>query len=396
MTKLIATMKTTEYTNKMRLKPVLFSNLVHMILSVYALNEDQFQTYLDGNGEDDASLSEKCAKIDSEDIKKSTVQMFPMMIRHDHGWDESPDIEISSRDRFLWWWVDYLCFSFEDETNHSHILAAITTCSMFKKKTLTTFKDIDQIFFPDTVKDDPGKGKDIIILDPLKCLSNDTNALFLSHIQMKDGIDSDSEGGQKTKNMGDSLEIDYEYQPLNVLLLCATHNLLNISKKDLSTKVAAGAPGAEPEPIIQQFLEIIKNYSVQVLPTNEGQETSDLTRRLRHLLKEQAKIPRMRAYKPKETRKSISEELKGLPVENKMQTKTMHDRRIRKIRQDNIGGNGDNDDEQNEGNESNSEDDVTSDKNEKEKKDGDETGSNRKRRSERTQKGHQNKKKRDA
>ena len=330
MTKILAMMKTTLYANKTRLKPVLFSNIVHMILSVYALDEDEFKRSLKNSSNDDidTDLDDKCTCIESDDIKQSSVKMFPMMIRHDTGWDESPDIKISKRDRFIWWWVDYLCTSFDVVKNHDHILSAIAPCAMFLKKEYTTFTEIDQLFFPGTVKN--GSGKDIIVLDPLQCLSNETNFHFLSYIAMKDSQDTQKIVTKKITKV-DHTKIEYEFQPLQVLLLCATHNFLTIPKKEFTTKVPT-KPGHDPVPIIESFFNIIKQYSVQVLP-EEGSDTTDLCIKLRELLKEQEKIPRMRTYKPKDTYEKIKKDLEGLKKEHGIHSKSMYKRKQNKIKE---------------------------------------------------------------
>ena len=113
MNKILTAMLITDYANKTRLKPVLFSNIVHMILSVYALDEESFKEHLHLHNEQNVAHLQITGKpITSEDINNSSVKMFPMMIKIDDGsWVESEDIKISERDKFLWWWVDYLCYS---------------------------------------------------------------------------------------------------------------------------------------------------------------------------------------------------------------------------------------------------------------------------------------------
>jgi hypothetical protein len=324
MTRMLAMMKTSDYANKMRLKPVLFSNIVRMILSVYALDEEDFKKKLHIiNDENVVHLKTTCKSISTEDIKHSSLKMFPMMIRHDDGWVESEDISISERDRFIWWWVDYLCYSVDTAEDQPHILHAIPTCAMFLKKPDTKFNDIEQIFFPPTVKHMVSK-KDIIILDPLLCLSDGTNNLFLSYIDFKETDDETAGVGKPALNVG-QMKIPYEYQPLNVLLLCATHNFLNIPKKDLNMKVPA-LSDADPTPIIDNFFQILKEYSVQVMPQKVQHDTTNLRDKLRALLKEQDKMPKMRTYKPERTFQTIKDELSQLDQSYQMQTKAMHDK----------------------------------------------------------------------
>lgn len=331
MTRMLAMMKTSDYANKMRLKPVLFSNIVRMILSVYALDEEDFKKKLHIiNDENVVDLKTTCKSISTEDIKHSSLKMFPMMIRHDDGWVESEDISISERDRFIWWWVDYLCYSVDTAEDQPHILHAIPTCAMFLKKPDTKFNDIEQIFFPPTVKHMVSK-KDIIILDPLLCLSDGTNNLFLSYIDFKETDDETAGVGKPALNVG-QMKIPYEYQPLNVLLLCATHNFLNIPKKDLNMKVPA-LSDADPTPIIDNFFQILKEYSVQVMPQKVQHDTTNLCDKLRALLKEQDKMPKMRTYKPESTFQAINNELSQLDKSYQMQTKAMHDKTQRLARE---------------------------------------------------------------
>jgi hypothetical protein len=64
MTRMLAMMKTSDYANKMRLKPVLFSNIVRMILSVYALDEEDFKKKLHIiNDENVVDLKTTCKSI---------------------------------------------------------------------------------------------------------------------------------------------------------------------------------------------------------------------------------------------------------------------------------------------------------------------------------------------
>ena len=302
MNKILTAMLITDYANKTRLKPVLFSNIVHMILSVYALDEESFKEHLHLHNEQNVAHLQITGKpITSEDINNSSVKMFPMMIKIDDGsWVESEDIKISERDKFLWWWVDYLCYSVDIKKNQPHILQAISTCAMLQKKNVTKFTKIDQIFLPSTVKDSVNK-KDIVIFDPTLCLSDATNNLFLSYIDLrKQSNDDDTEQVDKqTSNIG-KIEITYDNQPLNVLLLAATHNFLSIPKKDLSKKVFAESNVEDPTPIIDNFFQIIKEYSVSVISKkNEQRNTNtNLCNKLQTLLKQQDKMPKMRAHKP--------------------------------------------------------------------------------------------------
>jgi len=149
MKKILDMMTTKEYANKLCLKLIFFSNLVHMILSVYDLDEDVFSSYIDSD--DNTLIRKQCEKIDTDDINDSFVKVFPMMIRIDNDWVESSDILISRCDRFVWWWIDYLCYSLDDTDDHVHILEAISTYKMFKKTGPLLLSDVNRLFFPNIV-----------------------------------------------------------------------------------------------------------------------------------------------------------------------------------------------------------------------------------------------------
>ena len=59
-----------------------------------------------------------------------------MMIKIDDGsWVESEDIKISERDKFLWWWVDYLCYSVDiKKKSTSYPSSNINLCNVAEEE----------------------------------------------------------------------------------------------------------------------------------------------------------------------------------------------------------------------------------------------------------------------
>jgi len=316
-----------DYTHKLRVKSALFSNFVNLILAVYECTEDDFNEYLgqDDDG-DDPIMKVACAEggITNETIQASQIKIFPMMVNNDKEWVESTDILISHRDRFVWWWVEYISTSMQSGDTLKAFLKSVQICAFFNKKKPLPFTKTSQVFFPPTIKDESDDtillldALDVIRLDQGDDLLKDFVRLSIEKIQNEGDDDNDSTSS-RNKTGGQALEFRLNQQSLQSLIICAAHTFIRIPKKEFSYKHTYNDVS---QPLIDTFFDLVINSSLLISSNdNSGNgNIKNLNERIKALkeqatviVKEQSEVPHYNTYNALESVTEIQNITNKLP-----------------------------------------------------------------------------------
>ena len=180
-------------------------------------------------------MKEACADrcITNEIIQASQIKIFPMMVNNGKEWVVSADIPISRRDRFVWWWVEYISTSMENADKLKAFLTSVQVCAFFNKKKPLPFTNKSQVFFPPSVQNE--SDETILLLDALAIIKdNQDGALFKDFVRLsiqknqnKGDEDNDSTSS-RNKTGGQALELRLKQQSLQSLIICAAHTFIQI------------------------------------------------------------------------------------------------------------------------------------------------------------------------
>jgi len=164
------------------------------------------------------------------------------MVNNGKEWVVSTDIPISRRDRFVWWWVEYISTSMQSVDTLKAFLTSVQICAFFNKKRPLPFIKTSQVFFPPSVQND--SGDTILLLDALVVIQkHQDDALFKDFIRLSiqklqnedDDDDNDNDSiSSRNKTGGQALELRLNQQSLQSLIICAAHTFIRIPKKDFS------------------------------------------------------------------------------------------------------------------------------------------------------------------
>ena len=317
-----------DYTHKLRVKSGLFSNFVYLILGVYECTEKDFNEYLDqDDNNSDPIMKEACADrcITNEIIQASQIKIFPMMVNNGKEWVVSADIPISRRDRFVWWWVEYISTSMENADKLKAFLTSVQVCAFFNKKKPIRFTNKRQVFFPTSVQNE--SDDTILLLGALPAIKdNQDDALFKDFVRLsiqKNQNDSDDDEDESASSHnrtgGQALELRLNKQSLQSLIICAAHTFIRIPKKDFSYRHDYNGV---TQPLIDTFFDLVINSSLLISSKdNSGKkEIKNLNQRIEALkeqatviVKEQSKVPRYKTYNALESITEIQQITNELP-----------------------------------------------------------------------------------